>query len=121
MASGDASRTWFPEMIDTLRHEWSHDLTWDQLVALRDGLDQALQRIRAERRILSPMMNCPACGERHRAAPPEVSVRAMILAVGRFHVAEMAEVAEFARRWKKHQKADRLDRNGKPEQTSAHA
>jgi hypothetical protein len=107
-------------MIETLRHEWAPGMTWDQLVALRDALDQALQQLRTTEGILPPMMNCPSCGKRHRAAPPTVSVRAMILAVGRFEIAPSTEVAELEKRWKKHQKAERLDRYGKPEQASTH-
>ena len=120
MASGDASRTWFPEMVDALRREWSQDLTWDQLVTLRDALDQTLQQIRKERRIRPPMMPCSACGKRHRAAPPAVSVRAMILAVGRFQIAPKDEVADLERRWRKYQQAGGLDRHGKRDSSPVH-
>jgi len=43
MASGDAGRTWFSEMIETLRHEWNSEMSWEQVCTLRDRLDAMLQ------------------------------------------------------------------------------
>ena len=46
MPAGDASRTWFSEMIEALRREWKPEMPWEQVVALRDCLDAMLQEIR---------------------------------------------------------------------------
>jgi len=45
MAAGDAQRVWFPEMIDALRSEWHHGMSFEATIELRDGLDAMLQRI----------------------------------------------------------------------------
>jgi hypothetical protein len=72
MASGDAQRTWFPEMIALLGQTWSSSMAEGEWLALRDRLDTLLQTIRRERQIVSAMMWCPHCHARHRAAPPKV-------------------------------------------------
>jgi len=45
MASGDAHRVWFPEMIGRLRSQWHQGMSLDAIVELRDALDAMLQRI----------------------------------------------------------------------------
>lgn len=58
------------------------------MIRLRDDLDEMLQRIRRERQIRSPMTRCPGYGHIGESAPPQVSVRAMILSVSRFGIEE---------------------------------
>jgi hypothetical protein len=113
MASGDASRTWFSEMIETLRHEWNSEMSWEQVFTLRDRLDAMLQEMRTSRNIQPPSMWCPVCNQRTQQAPPSVSVRAIILALGRFGIVAAAEVKSLEKRWAKHRKENSLDRNGK--------
>ena len=130
MASGDASRTWFSEMVETLRQEWKSEISWEQVFTLRDRLDAMLQEIRISRRIQPPMMWCPVCKTRTQQAPPRVSVRAVIFALGRFGIVAPAEVKSLEKRWAKHRKENSLDRDGKstqavitgstPEGSSAH-
>ena len=83
MPAGDASRTWFSEMIETLRQEWKPEITWEQVIALRDRLDAMLKEIRFSRGIRQSTMWCPVCNRHTEQAPPNVSVRALILALGR--------------------------------------
>lgn len=64
MASGDASRTWFSELIETLWREWNSKMSWEQIFTLRDRLDVMLQEIRISRGIQPPMMWCPVCKTR---------------------------------------------------------
>jgi hypothetical protein len=86
MPAGDAQRTWFPEMVETLRTRWRAGQPLDEVIALRDQLDAMLHQIRAERHIHPPVVRCPKCGHVGQAAEPEVSVRAMILSLGRFGI-----------------------------------
>jgi hypothetical protein len=115
MAAGDASRTWFCEMIEALRQAWKSEMAWEQVIALRDRLDAMLKEIRFSRGIRSPTMWCPVCNQRTQQAEPSVSVRALILALGRFGVVTAAEVKSLEKRWAKHRKENDLDRNGKPD------
>ena len=113
MASGDASRTWFSEMVEALRQEWRPDMPWEQVIAFRDRLEAMLQEIRSSRQIRLPTMWCPSCNERTQQAPPSVSVRALIFALGRFGIAPQAKVKSLEKRWAKLRNENSLDRNGR--------
>src|SRR5262249_16838043 len=92
MASGDAQKVWFPELIALVRQAGEAALSMDTLLRLRDRLHTTLQTIRDPRQILPALMWGPHCQARHRAAPPSVSVRATILALGRYTRATASEV-----------------------------
>jgi len=119
MAAGDASRTWFSEMVEALRREWKPDMPWEQVIALRDRLDAMLQEIRSSRQIRPPTMWCPVCNQRTQQAEPSVSVRAVIFALGRFGIVPQVEFKSLEKRWAKHRKENGLDRNGRPACQSA--
>ena len=72
-----------------------------------------LQSIRSERKILTPIMRCRSCGTEHRMAEPRVSVRAMILALGRFDLAPETQTKKLERGWAKYRKQQGLDLYGK--------
>ena len=117
MPRGDPQRTWFPEMIEALRREWSPTLSDEALIGLRDRLDERLQQIRAERQLRPPMIFCPRCQKRQRAAEPRVSVRALILSFGRFGIGGKVDVQQMEKRWKRTRAERGLDLYGKPVET----
>jgi hypothetical protein len=104
---------WFSEMLDKLRAKWRPDLTFVELIALRDELDAMLHRIRAERQIHSPVVTCPQCGHIGPAAEPDVSVRAMILSLGRFGITSAEQVKGLEKGWAAYRKQNGLDLYGK--------
>jgi hypothetical protein len=112
MPAGDAQRTWFPDMIEMLRAEWTSSMSVPDLIDLCAHLDDTLQHIRTSRNILPPMMWCPHCRKRRRAAPPKVSVRATILALGRFQIASAEQTKALEKAWKKYRKTHHLDLYG---------
>ncbi len=61
MASGDRQRTWFPEMLEILRAEWRPDLSWDELITLRNRLDETLRGIRKSRNLQPVKTSIPPC------------------------------------------------------------
>jgi hypothetical protein len=103
MPAGDRQRTWFPEMVEALRAEWRAEMSWDDLIALRDRLDGMLQHIRHARHITLARTAtvCPCCGGPMVQGSASVSVRATILALGRFKTVEEAEVKLLEKRWNK--------------------
>lgn len=113
MAAGDAQRVWFEEMVDTLRSKWQRELPFQELIRLRDELDEMLQRIRSERQLRPPVFKCPKCGHIGEGAAPQVSVRAMILSVIRFDIDDGDATRAEEKPWKAYQKENRLDLNGK--------
>ncbi len=88
------------------------EMQLEELIRMTGELDGMLQEIRTTRNIQTAMMWCPKCQERHRSAPPRVSVRAAILALGRFSIADTETVKNLEKRWKKHRQAHQLDLYG---------
>jgi hypothetical protein len=113
MASRDARRTWFPEIVAMLRDEWTQDMSMDELIALRNRLDSQLERIRKEipRKPLS--RTCSHCSATVYIGE-HISVRAMILSLKRFKIAERDVVAALERGWKSYRATNKLDLNGQP-------
>ena len=113
MASGDPQRTWFPEMIQKLRLEWHESMTIPDLIALCDSLDSMLHEIRSTRNIRSPIVKCPKCGKVGPAAERHVSVRAMILSLSRFNIADSECVKILEKKWAVYRDENRLNLYGK--------
>ena len=113
MPSGDAQRTWFPEMVVRLRSKWHEGVSMPTLICLRDELDGMLQRIRTGRDIQTPIITCRRCGRTGHAAEPRVSVRALILALARFEVASRDQTRTLEKEWAAYRKQHRLDVEGK--------
>jgi hypothetical protein len=82
------------------------------LLGLRDELDDLLGRIRSTRHISNPVFKCPACGHIGRGADPHVSVRATILALGRFGVAAREPARALDKAWSAYRKTAGLDLYG---------
>ena len=121
MASGDRQRTWFPEMIEALRANWRPEMSWAQIIALRDQLNDMLKGIRISRN-LQPVTTstlCPCCNEPLVQGAGGVSVRAIILALNRFGIAPANEVNLLEKTWAKHRRETGVDLNGKPKHTKA--
>jgi len=100
-------------MLDLLRTRWRVDLSFGQLITLAAELDTMLHGIRSERHIRPPVIRCPRCGRVGEAAEPDVTVRAMILSLGRFHIAPTEQVKGLEKRWAAHRKQYGLDLYGK--------
>ena len=113
MPSGDAQRTWFPEMIVRLRSEWHEEMSIPALIGLRDKLDETLHRIRAGRNIQTPIITCRRCGMTGHAAEPHVSVRALILALARFEIASKDQTLVLEKKWTAYRERHRLDIEGR--------
>jgi len=113
MPSGDAQRTWFPEMVARLRAEWHAGMSIPALIGLRDELDETLHRIRAGRKIQTPIITCRSCGMTAHAAEPRVSVRSLILALARFEIASKDQTRALEKDWAAYRKQHRLDIEGR--------
>ena len=119
MASGDSNRVWFPEMIETLRTRWHQDMSFTEIIELRDDLNEMLQQIRIQRHIRPPVFKCPKCGQISEGAPSEVSVRAIILSVIRFNIAATKPTRALEKRWDAYRKQNWVDLYGKVVRSSS--
>jgi hypothetical protein len=113
MASGDAQRVWFPEMLDELRRRWSASLTWDEVVRLCEDAMVLRVRIRQERGILPPRTRCPHCGQVSQADIQGISVRSLLFALKDDGQIDEETFARLDRTWNKHRAANGLDRYGR--------
>jgi hypothetical protein len=101
-------------MISYLRSHWDPQLPMPKIIALRGELDEMLQRIRSSRNIKTPVLICPNCGLRAHGADPHVTVRAMILSLGRFGIMSQAETKTLEKRWKQYRAINQLNLIGDP-------
>ena len=113
MAAGDPQRTWFPEMIHKLRLEWHESMSFADLIALSNSLDSMLHEIRSTRKIRSPIFKCPKCGKIGPGAERRVSVRATILSLSRFKIADLERIKILEKQWAAYRKENGLDLYGK--------
>jgi hypothetical protein len=86
-------------MIERLRSQWRPSMSFDATVKLRDDLDAMLQQIRSERNIRPPVFQCTHCGYVGAGAEPHVSVRAMILSLGRFAIVPAEQIRALEKEW----------------------
>ncbi len=99
MPAGERHQVWYPALVTRLRAEWRVDLSWDAIVALRGELQAQLEGYRAQRGIVPAIYHCPHCGTTAPGAPPVISVRALLLAVGRFGIDSRDVVRARERAW----------------------
>src|SRR5690606_22670446 len=62
MPSGQRSQVWYPNVVEVLRREWHADLSWDDIVELRDKLQLELDRHQKLHGIVRATFRCPDCG-----------------------------------------------------------
>jgi hypothetical protein len=113
MAAGDPQRTWFPEMIQKLRLEWHEKMSFPELITLSNSPDSMLHEIRRTRNIRSPIFKCPKCGKVGPGAERRVSVRATILSLSRFEIADPERIKILEKKWATYRKENALNLYGK--------
>ena len=116
MPSGDSGRTWFPELVEELRAAWRPELSWAAIIDLRDRLQAMVEEIIVTRGIRRARMRCSHCGQVGAGAPPVISVRAVILALGRFGIETPDAVDGLDKAWAKHRAQQQLDLCGRQAQ-----
>lgn len=100
-------------MVERLRAQWHGGMSFEKIVEVRDEVDAMLQRIRAEGQIHSPILRCQQCGHVSPSAEPHVSVRALILSLGRFGIAPAEQAHTLEKGWAAQRKPQGLDLYGK--------
>ncbi len=93
-------------------------MSFPALIELRNKLDAMLQQIRSERHIVSPVLRCPKCGTTGPSAEPHVSVRALILSLGRFGITSQKDTRRIEKDWAKYKVQNRLDLYGQASATA---
>ncbi len=115
MASGDAQRLWFPEMLAELRKAWSARMPWADLADLCSRMTDLRTEIRRARGITGPMMRCNCCAEVFDGGSDRrVSIRSALFALRKEGVLTEFRFKKLDAKWKKHRKAKGLDAYGWP-------
>jgi hypothetical protein len=112
MPRGERSQTWFPELVRDLRASWRAELTWDDIIHLRKRLQQQLEEVIRSRDITPATVRCSSCGHVGPGAQPDISVRAVLLALQRFGIESEASVRRLEKEWAKHRAVQQLDLRG---------
>jgi len=114
MPAGDASRSWFPQMIDVLKKKWTRSLSWEECAQLAREMTELRAKIRKVKGISSPQMFCKSCGEIHGMDPLSIGIRSMLFALRKAEVLDGDHFVRLDNEWKKHQRLHRLDYLGDP-------
>ncbi len=88
-------------------------MSFPDLIALSNSLDSMLHEIRYTRNIRSPIFKCPKCGKVGPGAERRVSVRAMILSLRRFEIADPERIKILEKKWAAYRKENGLNLYGK--------
>lgn len=120
MPSGERSQTWYPEVVALLRSRWQSDLSWQGVIDLRDRLQQELEALRASRGIQPPIVRCRCCGTCAPGAPPRITVRALLLALGRFGIEASDTVRQREKQWARYRAEHDLDLLGRAGAADGH-
>jgi hypothetical protein len=114
MASGDADRAWFPEMVETLRREWRESLSWSDVVQLCASFTSQRKAICIVRNIRPATMVCRRCDGPMRAGPSRISVRSLLFALDKNGIVSTEVREGLDRSWRKYQTQHGLDAWGEP-------
>ena len=109
---GDNAQVWFRAVVAQLRDSWRPDSSWDSVVELRNALQRTLDSVVDQRRSSRPTRRhaCSCCGGEMR---PVISVRAVLLALGRFGIEPDEKMRQLDKEWGKHRALHRLDMFGR--------
>lgn len=118
MAAGDATRVWFPEMVDGLVAAWTPAMTWQALGELCQRSGEQRRQIRASRGILAPLILCRGCGTLERMDIAGISIRSALFALRKQGALGEAEFDRLDREWARYRAVHGLDRYGMPPRDS---
>ena len=113
MASGDAQRVWFPEMIEKIKTQWSSSMTWENLIEFCRMITEERKQIRDLRDIRPPRSKCSHCGTVSRSDIHGVSIRSALFVLKNNGIVSEEEFKKLDKDWKKHRKENGLDSYGK--------
>ena len=113
MASGDAQRVWFPEMLNQLRTAWLASMTWDELAAFCQRVTVERRALRASRGIEPPTTRCSRCGAASKSDIRGVTIRSALFALRKMGVVEEAGFKALDKSWMRHKVANQLDPYGR--------
>ena len=119
MASGDAQRVWFSEMLEELASVWSLEMDWAELADFCERMTLQRRAIRMARGIRPPRTRCRRCGKYSQSDIEGVSIRSALFALKKSGLLNEADFKVLDKRWKRHKAAHNLDPYGRPATSAA--
>jgi hypothetical protein len=113
MASGDAQRAWFPEMLSILRQRWHPTISWEEVGRICDDMQRLRKEIRERKNIRPVRIYCKECGQYSEVVPPRISIRSLLFALRKANIVTDAEFKALDKNWKKYRKENSLDLFGR--------
>jgi len=110
MAAGDATRAWFPEMLEELRERWNKSMSWDSVISLCTEMTGFREIIKKEKEIKPAKFKCGHCDGNMVLAP--VSVRSLLFALKKIGKVKEETFNELDKDWKSYQRKNKLDGYG---------
>jgi hypothetical protein len=111
MASGDASKAWFPEMLEELKSKWKKTMKWDSVILLCKEMTELRKKIKEEKGIKPLKMKCGSCNGYMELAP--ISVRSLLFALKKIGKVKEDTFKQLDKDWMSYQRKNNLDGYGK--------
>jgi len=116
MASGDAQKVWFPEMLSILNENWNSKLSWEECGILCKEMTDFRDELRKRKNIKPAQMLCKSCGQYHEMGMSKITIRSLIFALKKSGKINNAELKKLDKDWKSFQRKNRLDGYGYPKE-----
>jgi hypothetical protein len=110
MASGDASRSWFPEMLVQLREKWEKSMKWDSVILLCKEMTELRKQIKAKKGIKPIKIKCASCNGYMELAP--ISVRSLLFALKKTGKINEDTFKKLDKDWMRYQRKNKLNGYG---------
>lgn len=110
MASGDAQRAWFPEMLEDLKSYWKTDWSWKGFAVFCEAMTEKREQIKESRGIKPLRQRCKQCGG--RMVLPPISIRSALFAVQKLGLIDKDQFKKYEKDWAKFRKENSLDPYG---------
>lgn len=114
MASGDAQRQWFPDMIEDLKNIWRKNITWEELSDFCITMTKKRDNIRKQKNIKKSKNSgsCSKCGG--KLTELQIGIRSALFTLKKHKIITENEFKDLDKDWKKFKKKNNLDIDGKP-------
>ena len=115
MPAGDATRVWFPEMLDELKLKWNKDLSWEEWVHICIEETEHRKVIKQKKGIRESKIKCNCCPEgKHYMTLAPISVRSLLFALRKIDLIDDDYLKTKDKEWKSFQRKNKLDGYGNP-------
>jgi len=104
-------KIWYEEVKNFLKDNYLNNMSWDDLIHLRDNVEEKMWEIRKKEGYQEKIKYCH-CGAK-MILHKEPTINSIIYGLGSIKVLKFLDVEELSKDWKKYQRKNKLDGCGK--------